>query len=117
MPHGSCCHDHDCGEADCSPAWSLYKHIDLAKVRCLNERNVGSVQNVFKPWSQRTLPSNPPLQSNEDDPELIVHVPFDGSVKLKAICIVGGEDGSHPSHMKVYINREDGVLLAQRVSE
>lgn len=30
----ACCnHNHDCEEADCGPAYSLYKHIDLHKVR------------------------------------------------------------------------------------
>ena len=33
------------------------------------------------------------LRSNEDDEELLIHVPFDGSVKLKAICLIG--DGRH----------------------
>ena len=29
------------------------------------------------------------LRSNEDDEELLIHVPFDGSVKLQAICLIG----------------------------
>ena len=32
-PSAPCCaHDHDCEAADCGPAYSLFKHIDLAKV-------------------------------------------------------------------------------------
>eukprot|EP00955_Chlamydomonas_euryale_P067767 359936-Chlamydomonas_euryale.AAC.8 len=32
---------------------------------------------------------------------------FDGAVKLKAICVIGGPDGTSPSKLKVYINRDD----------
>jgi hypothetical protein len=33
-PSQACCnHDHDCDEADCAPGYSLYKHIDIPKVR------------------------------------------------------------------------------------
>jgi methionine synthase I (cobalamin-dependent) len=30
---------------------------------------------------------------------------LDGSVKLKALCVVGGCGGTAPAHMKVLINR------------
>lgn len=30
------------------------------------------------------------LESHDDDPELLLHIPFDGAVKLKAVCVVGG---------------------------
>lgn len=30
---GCCAHDHDCEAQDCSSAWSLYKHIDIQRVR------------------------------------------------------------------------------------
>lgn len=104
---GCCVHDHDCEAADCGPSWSLYKHIDLHKVRCLNESEEGSCKRVFKPWAQRLDFSTAPLESNEDDPELLIHVPFDGQVVLKAICVIGGTDGTSPSRLKVFTNRDD----------
>lgn len=104
---GCCSHDHDCEAADCGPAYSLYKYIDMPRVHCLNEATDGSCRKVFKPWSQRTEPTSEPLQSNDDDPELLLHVPFDGAVKLKAICIIGGQNGTAPSKLRVYINRDD----------
>ncbi|KAG1670383.1 hypothetical protein FOA52_000143 [Chlamydomonas sp. UWO 241] len=107
-PGQACCaHDHDCEASDCGPAFSLYKHIDLPRVRCLNEQDPGSAARVFKPWEQRSEPTVNPLRSNEDDPELLIHVPFDGAVKLKAICVVGGPAGSSPAKLKVFINRDD----------
>ncbi|KAK8971031.1 hypothetical protein KSP40_PGU008828 [Platanthera guangdongensis] len=29
----SCAHDHSCDDHNCAEAWSLYKHVDLAKVQ------------------------------------------------------------------------------------
>lgn len=47
----------------------------LLQLRCLNEQQAGSVVRVFKPWEQRLQPTAEPLRSNDDDPELLVHVP------------------------------------------
>ena len=33
-------------------------------------------------------------------------IPFNGEIKIKAICVVGGEDGTAPSKMKIYKNVE-----------
>lgn len=71
------------------------------QVRCLNEAVASSCQRVFKPWEKRLDANGPALMSDDDDPELLLHVPFDGSVKLKAICIIGGEEGRSPSKLKV----------------
>mmetsp|Transcript_8931 Transcript_8931/g.19060 ORF Transcript_8931/g.19060 Transcript_8931/m.19060 type:complete len:208 (-) Transcript_8931:806-1429(-) len=107
-PSQACCaHDHDCEASDCGPAYSLYKHIDLPRVVCLNERDQGTAKNVFKPWAQRTQPTPAPLRSNEDDDELLLHVPFDGAVKLKAISVIGGTGGTAPAKLRVYTNRSD----------
>ena len=44
---------------------------------------------------------HPPLpDSEEDDPELLLHVPFNGSVKLTGITVVGGPDGASPAKLK-----------------
>jgi len=42
-----------------------------------------------------------------DDAELIIYIPFTGTVKLKSIMIIGGEKGSSPKKMKVFANRDD----------
>ncbi|KAK9211205.1 hypothetical protein WN943_000579 [Citrus x changshan-huyou] len=119
----ACLHDHSCEDHDCSSDWSLYKHIDLSKVQsegllhlngcpvsALNEAVPGSVKSVFKAWEQRLNSSgvNVPehLESNDGDPELLVYIPFTTDVKIKSISIVGGADGTSPSKMRVFINRE-----------
>lgn len=45
------------------------------QVRCLNEQEPGSAARVFKPWDKRMEPTENPLRSNEDDSELLIHVP------------------------------------------
>jgi len=46
------------------------------------------------------------LRSNDDDPELLIHIPFNGAVKLKAVCVVGGEGGTSPGKMRLFTNEE-----------
>ena len=74
----------------------------LAQVRCLNEAVSGSCQKVLKPWDKRLDFSGHSLTSDDGDPELLLHVPFDGAVKLKAICIIGAGEGKSPAKLKVW---------------
>ncbi|KAJ6406459.1 PITH DOMAIN-CONTAINING PROTEIN 1 [Salix viminalis] len=104
----ACLHDHSCEDNDCSSNWSLYKHIDLPKVSALNEAVPGSAKSVFKPWEHRLNSSEEHLESNEGDPELLVYIPFTSDVKIKSIAIIGGTDGTSPSKMRAFINR-DGI--------
>lgn len=104
---GCCAHSHDCETAECGVAYSLYKYISFSNVMCFNEQTPGSCRNVFRPWQQRLDPQAEPLRSNDDDPELLLVVPFDGSVKLKAIQIIGGANGTSPGSLKLYTNRDD----------
>ncbi len=39
--------------------------------------------------------------SQEDDPELLLHVPFNGAVKLTGITVIGGGDSTSPAKLKV----------------
>lgn len=49
----------------------------------------GNAKLIFREWHDRLNFAAPAVQSNADDPEILIHVPFDGSVKLKAICVIG----------------------------
>lgn len=119
---GVCAHDHDCGDAehDCSASYVIYKTINLSKTRCLNEEVANSCRNVFRPWDGRLEVIDSPLRSvrveNDDDDdddegnELLLHVEFDASVKLKAFSVVGGlgaEFESRPRSVRLYVNRDD----------
>ncbi len=63
--------------------------LHATQVTCLNEAEAGSVRSMFRPWAHRTQDPERPLQSNEDDPELLITIPFNGTVKIKAICLIG----------------------------
>ncbi|KAL5227755.1 hypothetical protein ABZP36_016020 [Zizania latifolia] len=102
----ACLHDHSCEDHNCAADWSLFNHIDVPKVVALNESVAGSAKSVFKPWEQRLDTSGGFLESNEGDPELLVFIPFTSDVKVKSISVVGGPDGTSPSRMRAFINRE-----------
>jgi hypothetical protein len=78
------------------------------KVRCLNEDAPGACRAVFRAWDERTAPPAPaPLRSDPDDSELLLTIPFDGAVKLRALCIIGGAGGRAPAGVRLYANRDD----------
>lgn len=103
--HGGCeGHDHDhVTDADRASAFSLYLKIDTEGVQCLNEAEEGSARYVFKPWDQR-LDKEKFVESDSDE-ELLFNIPFTGSVKLKGIIVIGGEEDTHPNKMRVFKNR------------
>lgn len=79
------------------------KQTKTQKVRCLNEDAAGSCRTVLRPWDARTTAPPPPgpLLSDSDDAELLLHIPFDGAVKLKAVCVIGGPGGRAPTKMRL----------------
>lgn len=114
MPNSQACcaHSHDCEASDCSTSFSLFKHINLSSLRCLNCLDTSPLQHVFRTWDERLTELSPPLRSNEEDEdderELLIHVEFDGAVKLSAVTLIGGRDEStSPSKLRVFVNRDD----------
>lgn len=111
-PSTACCaHDHDCEAADCGPAWSLHTKVHTDRVTALNAAAPAKPAALFRAWATRTLPATPPLRSDDDDPpELLVHIPFDGLVRITAIAVVGGDgDGDAdqtPSTLRAFVNRD-----------
>ena len=39
---------------------------------------------------------------SDDDVELVIKIPFSSKVKIKAITVIGGEDGTAPKSIKLY---------------
>ncbi|KAL2913984.1 hypothetical protein HK105_206422 [Polyrhizophydium stewartii] len=105
--HGGGGHDHghDHDGPDRGAEFTLYTQIAFDSVRCLNEAVDGSARTVFKPWDQRFDQTK--VLASDADEQLIVFIPFTGSVKLKSIAVLGFNDLSAPSKMKAFINRED----------
>jgi len=98
-------HDHDHDGPNRGAEDSLYSRVDRDNVRCLNEREADSGKNVIKPWHERNDTTK--YVESDADEQLILFIPFTGSVKLKSISIKAGPENSCPSKLKAYINRED----------
>jgi hypothetical protein len=122
---GCCAHDHDCEEAECGPAYALGDRVDASRVRCLNAEGppgAAAAAVLKRAWATRTDPCPPPgpLRSADDDPELLIHIPFEGGAcKIKAICIIGGEqqqqqNNSAPKKLRAFVNRDDLDFQAVR---
>lgn len=102
--HGSCSHEHTgVDPAEMGVMYSLYQKIDIDHVTCLNEAVDESGRLVFKPWQNR-LDKDMYVDSDADS-ELLFNIPFTGNIKLKGIILIGGEDGSHPSKIRLFKNR------------
>eukprot|EP01083_Nonionella_stella_P032991 90329_1 len=105
--HGHDHHDHDHTPLDeLDEGDSLFSHIDIDKVICLNEAEDDSCKGIFKSWTQR-FDSTKVLKSDEDDPEMILLVPFTSLVKIRSFKLIPGPDGSAPKSVKIWVNRED----------
>jgi hypothetical protein len=44
------------------------------------------------------------LESNKGDPELLIYIPFTSSVKMKSMTVIGGDEGTAPSFIKLFVN-------------
>jgi hypothetical protein len=75
-------------------------------VRCLNATASDAAARIlFRPWHARQDRSA--VVESDADPQLIVYIPFTEDVKLKSICVIGGDGETHPSLMLAYKNRDD----------
>ena len=87
------------------PSNDLLPYIDLDGVAALNATDAASARGIFKPFDQR-LTRDPFLESEEDDPQLIIRIPFTCPVKIRSFTLVGGCDGMAPRTAKFFINNE-----------
>jgi len=113
MPHS---HSHGgCGGCDHGAAgqlgeesgvqYSLYQKIDFSKMECLNESEEDSGKRVFRPWQSRLDKNSSDCVTSDCDAELLFNIPFTGNIKLKGLIIIGGEDETHPSKVRLFKNR------------
>lgn len=99
-------HDHSHDEPQSGFEQTLYPYIDTTKIVCLNEHVPQAGKSIIKPYDQR-LTSEPYLESAVDE-ELILQIPFTVSVNIKSIVVIGADEESCPSRVKLFKNR-DGV--------
>ena len=117
-------HDHEHTEPDDTSTalgTSLRSSIDCPSVTCLNESLPNSGKNILK-FHEDRLTTSPKLLSTEDpdeDPELLLTVPFLEAVTMKSISILSYADAplsvhqgsanatvtAAPRTLKIYVNR------------
>ncbi|XP_059144883.1 PITH domain-containing protein CG6153-like [Physella acuta] len=107
---GSGGHGHSHGPSDASDAenlkaqeFNLYLKIRMDDLTCLNETEDGSGKLVFRAFEERLDQSK--FVASDVDEELLFNIPFQGSVKLKGLLIIGGEQETHPNKMRLFKNR------------
>lgn len=105
-------HSHDHGDHGDDLGLSLRPQVDLEGVRCLNEETPNSGRAVIKIHEER-LSSQPYLKSQEDDPELLLHIPFTEAVLVQTISIRSvvpaglDDDVAPPRRIKIFTDRDD----------
>ncbi|KIR81825.1 hypothetical protein I305_00653 [Cryptococcus gattii E566] len=84
---------------------NLWSHIDRDNVTGLNLENPSSAPFVIKTWDDR-LDQDQFVESGVDD-DLIIHIPFITSVRLRTLCILPpAPDHPHRStHLRLYANQ------------
>ena len=116
-------HSHDHLDHEDGLGLSLRPLIDFPKVRCLNESRPNSGRDILKLHEER-LSSTPSLISQEDDPELLLYIPFTEAVTITFIAIrsiveiattqAQGNNNDNqsfptapPRNIKLFTNRDD----------
>ncbi|ADV21333.1 hypothetical protein I315_01156 [Cryptococcus gattii Ru294] len=84
---------------------NLWSHIDRDNVTGLNLENPSSAPFVIKTWDDR-LDQDQFVESGVDD-DLIIHIPFITSVRLRTLCILPpAPDHPHRStRLRLYANQ------------
>jgi hypothetical protein len=114
-PHDCHNHSHNHDDEEDDLGLSLRPQMDLDAVSCLNEEIPNMGRSVLKCHEER-LSGYPFLRSHEDDPELLLHIPFTEGVSVVSLAIrsvptasSGGDDvpSSPPRIIKLFVNRDD----------
>lgn len=99
-------HDHEHGD---ELGLSLRPLIDFPNVFCLNEEVENGGRSVLKLHEER-LTDTPSLTSPDDDPELLLFIPFTESVTIQSISIrsvTTSELTAPPRRIRIFTNRDD----------
>ena len=105
-------HSHDHHDHGDDLGLSLRPQMDLPAVRCLNEDVPQSGRAILKLHEDR-LSETPVLRSQEDDPELLLYIPFTEAVIVQSISVrsvttsTSDDEVSPARTIKLFVNRDD----------
>jgi len=108
-------HNHGPGKCNCHEEMKdldpfgedLFPYIDIPSVAAFGEESADSVWNVFRVRDEMLVFPQTSLKSDEDDPQLVIRIPFTTDVKVKSLTIIGGDEGSAPKTIHLYVNRDN----------
>ena len=105
MSHGPGLCECHASSKDIDPTGSdLLGSIHLDAVVCLNEKIPRSGRLVFK-TKENKLERDLVVQSNDNDPELLIFIPFVCPVKVLSLCIIGSGNGTTPNQVRIFKNQ------------
>ncbi|KAI0059204.1 DUF1000-domain-containing protein [Artomyces pyxidatus] len=96
-------HDHEHSPEDTGLQGSLFSYIDRSNVVAFNSTGEGS--QIIKPWNNR-MDENVYIESDADD-QLIIRIPFTGTVKLRSLLLKTGPGDQTPAKVALFSNVDD----------
>ena len=102
--HDPNCTCNECLIRDDQIIVDLKNSINITEVYAFNEHEAQSCQKIFKDKDDM-LDKTKFCESNQDDPELLINIPFYNQVAIKSMRLIGGEDGTAPNKIKLYVNK------------
>ncbi|KAG4302986.1 hypothetical protein PCK1_000652 [Pneumocystis canis] len=100
MKHSECKNEFDENEG----LW-LFPRIRHDAICTLNEAQADMGRNIVKSWDERFDTTR--ILESDVDAQLIVYIPFMGSVKLKSIVLRCMPDTTSPQICQIFMNRDD----------
>ncbi|TDL22803.1 DUF1000-domain-containing protein [Rickenella mellea] len=97
-------------EIEGSGATNLYSVIDRQSVHGLGLDVPESAKAVIKPWDERD--DTAAFAESIVDDQLVIHVPFVQSVRVRSILLKLGRGEVTPTHLRVYTNHPHIVDFA-----
>lgn len=102
------------------PSDLLYSSISIENVTSLNTDPRTHARNVIKPWTDRQSDNEDPaqyVQSDADD-QLLLRVPFSGSVKLKSLLLkTGPGEDLTPTEVVLFVNADPPLDFSSELEE
>jgi len=107
--HGPECNCNQCTLGERETIVDLTNTVAKDEVFALNEKEHRSCQTIFK-IKEEMLDRTKYCDSNDDDPDLIIYIPFSSQVNLRSMTIIGGEEGMAPAKIKIFVNRKESEI-------
>ncbi|EPZ31107.1 DUF1000-domain-containing protein [Rozella allomycis CSF55] len=114
----NCSHSHSSIEEDLNSQYSLFAHVDVANVTSLNCTAESNAAKIFRPYCERL--SKRYFVESDVDSQIILRIPFTGSIKIRSISVFSEGGDESPSLCKAFVNMDvdfDNVMQVEPTQE